>query len=133
MIFADALPKINQFLRPARLSQTTRALLVRLIAAFCHHPGRMSAEAAAQAVRSQTRHRAQLARFLARSRWSNNWAVLSDVAGLLLQHEANTKGDWLFLLDQTYVGQQGTQTQNTFRNGGRMSFSWHTKCKKFSW
>ena len=119
MIFADALPKINQFLRPARLPQATRELLVRLIAAFCYHPGRMSAEAAANSVRSQARHRAQIARFLARCRWSNNWAVLSDVAGLLLQHEARTQGDWLFLLDQTYVGQQGTKAQNTFSCGNR--------------
>lgn len=119
MIFADALPKIKTFLRPARLPAATAALLVRLIAAFCHPGGRRSASAAAEAVRSQARHRAQLARFLARCRWSKDWAVLDAVAGLLLEQEAQAAGTWAFLLDQTYVGQQGQHTENTFSCGNR--------------
>jgi hypothetical protein len=114
MIFTTSLPKIKAFLRPAHLSATTVALLVRLLSAFCQHPGRMSADAAAKAVRSQTRHRAQIARFLARSHWSKDWSLLQDVAGLLLQQEQRTDGLWLFLLDQTYCGQQGQKTENTF-------------------
>jgi hypothetical protein len=114
MIFADALPKIKAFLRPARLSPTTTGLLVRLIAAFCGHPGRMSASAAASAIRSQARHRAAIVRFLARGRWSRNWAVLTQVADQVLQAETRRDGTWLFLLDQTYIGQQGQQTENTF-------------------
>jgi hypothetical protein len=119
VIFADALPGIKTFLRPARLPAATTGLLVRLVAAFLHHPGRMSATAAAQAVRAQARHRAQIARFLARCHWSRDWAVLSAVAGLLLAQEAPTGGLWAFLLDQTYVGQQGQKTENTFRCGNR--------------
>lgn len=114
MIFADTLPRIKTFLRPARLAAATQALLVRLIAAFLHHPGRMSASQAAAAIRSQARHRAQLARFLARCRWSKDWAVLTAVAGLLLAEEAGRGGTWAFLLDQTYVGQQGHKAENTF-------------------
>jgi Transposase DDE domain len=114
MIITAALPKIKSFLRPANLSAATLGLLVRLITAFCQHPGRMSADAAAKAVRSQTRHRAQIARFLARCHWSKNWAVLHDVADLLLQQEARHDGTWLFILDQTYCGQQGQKTENTF-------------------
>ena len=114
MIFADALPHIKTFLRPARLTATTTGLLVRLLAAFLHHPGRMSCSQAAAAVRSQARHRAQLARFLARLHWSRDWALLGEVAGLLLEQEARRDGTWLFLLDQTYVGQQGQKTENTF-------------------
>jgi hypothetical protein len=119
VIFAAALPRIKTFLRPARLPATTGALLVRLIAAFVHHPGRMSAAAAAQAVRSQARHRAQVARFLARCHWSKDWAVLASVADLLLRQEARRDGTWAFLLDQTYVGQQGQKTENTFSCGNR--------------
>jgi hypothetical protein len=119
VIFADALPKIKTFLRPAALPLATVDLLIRLIAAFCYHPGRMSAAQAAQAVRSQARHRAQSARFLARCHWSKNWAVLGAVAGLLLEQEATATGPWLFLLDQTYVGQQGQKTQNTSHCGNR--------------
>ena len=88
MIFTTSLPKIKAFLRSAALPATTAALLVRLIAAFCQHPGRMSADAAAKAVRSQKRHRAQIARFLARCHWSKDWSVLSAVADLLLRREA---------------------------------------------
>src|SRR5439155_11385920 len=76
MIFADALPKIKTFLRPANLPLSTATLLIRLLAAFLGHPGRRSASAAAQAARSQARHRAQLTRFLARCRWSKDWTVL---------------------------------------------------------
>jgi len=119
MIFANALPQIKTFLRPARLSSTTTTLLVRLIAAFLGHHGRMSATAAASAVRAEARHRAQLTRFLARCRWSRDWTVLRSCASLLLQHETATTGTWVFLLDQTYVGQQGRLTENTFSCGNR--------------
>jgi Transposase DDE domain len=114
MIFTTSLPKIKSFLRPAQLTTSTVALLVRLITAFCQHPGRMSADAAANAVRSHRRHRAQVARFLARSHWSKDWSLLRAVADLLLQQEARRDGTWLFLLDQTYCGQQGHKTENTF-------------------
>jgi hypothetical protein len=114
MIFADALPRIKTFLRPARLSTATTALLVRLVAAFLCHRGRLSASQAAATIRSQARHRAQLTRFLARCHWSKDWAVLTAVADLLLRQEARKAGTWTFILDQTYVGQQGAKTENTF-------------------
>jgi hypothetical protein len=119
MIFTSSLPKIKTFLRPAQLSAATLALLVRLITAFCQHHGRLSAEAAAKALRAQRRHRAQIARFLARAHWSKDWALLNDVAGLLLQQEARSDGTWVFILDQTYCGQQGQHTENTFSCGNR--------------
>jgi hypothetical protein len=114
MIFAEALPRIKTFLRPARLSNATTALLVRLVAAFLCHRGRLSASQAAGTIRSQARHRAQLTRFLARCHWSKDWAVLTAVADLLLRQEARQAGTWTFILDQTYVGQQGAKTENTF-------------------
>jgi hypothetical protein len=114
VIFADALPKFKTFLGPARLSVATAALLVRLVAAFVCHRGRLSASQAAGAIRSQARHRAQLTRFLARCHWSRDWAVLAAVADLLLQQEARRAGTWAFILDQTYVGQQGQKAENTF-------------------
>src|SRR5438046_2892278 len=114
VIFADALPQIKTFLRPAQLGAATAGLLVRLVAAFVCHRGRLSASQAAGAIRSQARHRAQLARFLARCHWSKDWAVLAAVADLLLRQEARYAGTWVFILDQTYVGQQGAKTENTF-------------------
>src|SRR5262245_46639655 len=114
MIFTDALPKIKAFLRPAGLSQASAGLVVRLVTAFCGHAGRMSCASAAAAVRSQARHRAQLARFLARSHWSKDWSLLGALAGLLLELEGQRTGTWFFLVDQTYVGQHGQRTENTF-------------------
>src|SRR5262249_32689331 len=114
VIFADALPRIKTFLRPARLSAATAALLIRLVAAFVCHRGRLSASQAAGAIRSQARHRAQLTRFLARLHWSRDRAVLAAVADLLLRQEARRAGTWAFVVDQTYVGQQGAKTENTF-------------------
>ncbi len=117
MIFADALPRIKTFLRPARLTATTAALLTRLVAAFLYHPGRMSCAQAAEAIRAEARHRAQLARFLARCHWSKDWAVLTACADLLLRQEAQPGGRWLFVLDQTLCSHQGQKTENTFSCG----------------
>jgi hypothetical protein len=90
---------------------------VRFIAASLSQTGRMSCSQAAAAVRTQARHRAQVARFLARDRWAKDWAVLVACADLLLAQEAQRGGTWLFLLDQTHVGQQGRKTENTFSRG----------------
>jgi hypothetical protein len=119
VIFADTLPQIKTFLRPAALTASSCTLLIRVILAFLHHPRRMSATQAASAIRSQARHRAQVARFLARLHWSRDWAVLNAVAGLLLEAEARRQGTWLLILDQTYCGQQGQKTENTFSCGNR--------------
>jgi hypothetical protein len=117
MIMTDALPGIKRFFRHAALSPLAFTMLIRFAAAFIHHGGRMSASQAAGAIRSQARHRAALIRFLADSHWSQNWAVLAEVAELLLGAEARRQGTWVFILDPTYCGQPGTQTENTFSRG----------------
>jgi len=114
MIFANSLPKIKEFLRPARLISSTQGLLVRLISAFLYHPGDMSASCAAASIRTVARHRAAMVRFLARLNWSRDWATLTAVAELLLRMEIARGGTWYFLVDQTYIGQQGQHTENTF-------------------
>lgn len=101
MISPDALRLIKTFLRPAHLAPSTTALLVRLLAAFLGHRGRLSASQAASAVASEACHRAQWVRFLARCRWSQDGAVRTAVADLLLRQEARRAGTWAFLLDQT--------------------------------
>jgi DDE family transposase len=114
LILSDPLPHGKRFFRPTALQGVALALLLRLVAAFIHHQGRMSASQAAALLRCQARHRAALLRFLAQCRWSKDWAVLTQVADLLLQAEARRDGTWVFLRDQTYVGQQGQKTENTF-------------------
>lgn len=114
MIMDDALPGIKSFFRAASLKPTTLGMLIRLVAAFTCHLGRMSAAQAAGAVRSEARHRAALVRFLAQVRWSRDWTVLTQVAHLLLATEAKQQGTWVFIVDQTYCGQHGQKTENTF-------------------
>lgn len=114
MIMDDALPGIKAFFKATPLKPNAVLMLIRLVVAFTCHLGRMSAAQAAGSIRSQARHRAALVRFLAQVRWSRDWAVLTQVAGLLLQAERRRQGPWVFIVDQTYCGQQGQQTENTF-------------------
>jgi Transposase DDE domain len=114
VIMDDALPGIKSFFKATTLKPNAVAMLTRLVAAFTCHVGRMSAAQAAGSIRTQTRHRAALVRFLAQVRWSRDWAVLSQVADLLLQAETKRQGTWVFIVDQTYCGQQGQTTENTF-------------------
>jgi Transposase DDE domain len=114
VIMDDALPGIKSFLQPTTLKPKAVAMVIRLVAAFTGHIGRMSAAQAAGAIRSQARHRAAVVRFLGQMRWSRNWAVLTEVADLLLQAESQQPGTWVFIVDQTYCGQQGQKTENTF-------------------
>jgi hypothetical protein len=117
MIMTDALPGIKRFFKSAALAPVALAMLIRFAAAFLRHDGRMSASQAAGAIRSQARHRAALVRFLADASWAKDWAVLTAVAGLLLRLEAQRRGTWALVLDQTLCGQQGTKTENTFSRG----------------
>jgi hypothetical protein len=114
VIMDDALPGIKMFFKATTLKPSAVGMLIRLVAAFTGHLGRMSAAQASGSIRSQARHRAAMVRFLAQVKWSCNWAVLTQVADLLLQAEAKRKGTWVFIVDQTYCGQQGQQAENTF-------------------
>jgi hypothetical protein len=114
MIMDDALPGIKSFFQATTLKPKAVGMLIRLVAAFTCHIGRMSAAQAAGSIRSQARHRAAVARFLGQLRWSRDWAVLTQVADLLLRAESQRPGTWIFIVDQTFCGQQGQQTENTF-------------------
>jgi Transposase DDE domain len=114
VIMDDALPGIKAFFKATTLKPNAIGMLIRLVAAFTCHLGRMSAAQAAGSIRSQARHRAALVRFLGQLKWSRDWAVLTQVAHLLLQAESQRQGIWVFIVDQTYCGQQGQLTENTF-------------------
>jgi Transposase DDE domain len=117
MIIPTALPGLKRFLTSAKVAPLTLAMLIRLAAAFIRHDGRMSASQAAAAVRTEARHRAAIIRFLADTGWSKNWAVLTEVAGLIMRWETHHSGTWVFILDQTFCSQQGNKTENTFSRG----------------
>lgn len=114
MMMQDALPGIKRFLAKVALSHHVQGFLIRLVAAFIVHVGRMSATQAAGAIRTQARHRASVIRFLAKLGWSDDWSVLAQLAEMVLQAEQRRGGTWVFIVDQTYCGQQGERTENTF-------------------
>jgi hypothetical protein len=119
MMMQDALPGIKRFLKPVKIEPWIKGYIVCFVAGFVAHLGRMSASQAAQAVRTQARHRANVVRFLAKQGWSGDWCVLEQLAQLVLQAEAARGGTWTLILDQTLVGQQGQKTENTFSTGNR--------------
>jgi hypothetical protein len=114
MIMQDALVGIKTFLKAASLPALVRDYVIRLVAAFVVHLGRMSASQMAESIKTDSRHRAQVTRFLARLNWSADWTQCLWTATLLLEQERKRGGRWLFIVDQTYCGQQGQKTENTF-------------------
>ena len=117
MIVRDALPGIKRFFKPARLSQRTLGLVVRFVAAFGLHFGRMSVVQAAQAIRCEPRHRAQLCRFLTRKSLRKRH-LLATLHAQVLALESTT-GRFVFLVDQTLCSQPGDKTENTYSTGNR--------------
>lgn len=119
VLMQDALPAVKRFLKAAGLGERAEAFVIRLMIAFVMHLGRMSAAQAAGAIRTDPRHRAQVARFLAECRWSRDFCVLMELADLVLAYEQSRRGRWLLILDQTYCTQQGGKIENTFTHGTR--------------
>jgi hypothetical protein len=119
MILQDALPGIKRFVKAAVLKEWDQGLMLSVMTAFVTHIGRMSASQAAGAIRTRSRHRGTVTRFLARLNWSDDWSVLRQFADLLLQGEDRRGGIWIFIVDQTLCGHQGDKTQNTFSTGNR--------------
>lgn len=112
MIFANSLPDAQAFFAAAKLPASTVGLLSRFVVA-CLSTLR-SASQAADAIRTEPRHRAQLVRFLARQGWSQDWLTLERLAGVVLDACRNEAGDWLFILDQTTHTTVGRHAQNTY-------------------
>ncbi len=117
MIFADSLPFAKPFFGVLKLPASSIGLLTRLVVACI--AGLHSASAAASAIRIDPRHRAQMVRFLARQRWSANWATLEALADLLLRACYSEVGTWVLILDQTYNSTQGLNVENTFSRANK--------------
>src|SRR5215471_13267170 len=111
-ILADALPGSKSFVAALGLPARSRGGVLRWLAVFVGHLGKMTATAVAQDVRTQPRHRAQSNRLLGRRFWQRV-DVLGAAHRLLLALEG-CFGTFIFIVDQTYCGQQGQQIDNTF-------------------
>jgi hypothetical protein len=113
MILPESLPVIKTFCRRVA-SLTSVVILSRWIAGFIEHVGRMSACEAAGSIRTAACHRANVIRYLARLGASRAWRLLEQLAESLLQMETRRSGCWVLIVDQTYNGQSGVKTENTF-------------------
>jgi hypothetical protein len=111
-MFHFALPKSKWFL--PRWNPLALDMLLRIVAAFVLHRGKMTASQAAGVVGIAARHRANVGRFLERRKSLHDGVLLNHTARRILKREWKRKGCWVLALDQTYVGHQGEQTENTF-------------------
>jgi hypothetical protein len=88
-----------------------------MVLGFILHRGRMSCSQAAGSVASETVHRGELTRFLARPRWQKH-DFNAPLWQALLRLESQ-RGKFVFLLDATLVSQAGKKTQNSYSTGQR--------------
>jgi hypothetical protein len=117
IIVSESASALKGFLALSGLEMFARTMILRVVLAFIMHRGRMSCSQAAGSVASESIHRGQLTRFMARPRWqkANHNAKLREA---LLRRESK-RGEFLFLVDATLVSQAGKKTKNTFSTGNR--------------
>ena len=117
IIVTHSAAALKRFLADTGLNDLAQSMLMRVVLAFILHRGRMSCSQAAGAIASESIHRGELTRFLARPRWQKT-DFNSPLRQALLKRECK-RGKFLFLLDATLVSQAGQKTQNTFSTGNR--------------
>jgi hypothetical protein len=117
IIVTESAPALKGFLAKTRLGDLARAMVMRMVLTFILHRGRMSCSQAAGSIASESIHRGQLTRFLARPRWQQI-DFNAPLREALLQTEAG-KGPFLFIVDATLATQAGLKTQNTYSTGNR--------------
>jgi DDE family transposase len=117
VMVVNSLPGLKRWVNPIGLRHATALLVNRIIIAFLLHAGRMSCLQAAGAVRCETRHRAQISRFLARRFW-RKFNIVQVLQHVLLER-ASRSGTFVFIIDATMVSQSGKKTENTYSTGNR--------------
>jgi hypothetical protein len=117
VILQDALEGLKGLLRAVELSDRARTAVIRCVAAFVLHAGRMSASQAAGAIRTEQCHRAQIGRFLKRAWWQKR-GLLKHLQYTVLAMESRS-GSFMLIVDSTFCSQQGRLTENTFSTGNR--------------
>ena len=117
VMVADSVPGLKKLLSMTGLKDTAKLLVIRVVVSFLLHVGRMSCLRAAGAVRCETRHRAQISRFLARPRWRQ--LDLNAILRQALLDGEPGDGLFVFILDATLVSQAGEKTENTYSTGNR--------------
>jgi hypothetical protein len=113
----QAVPELKRFLQTLGLKDRVQAMVVRLMAAFVLHVGRMSAVQAAGTIQTDPCHRAQVCRSLGRRFWTKFNPLQVLRASLLAMEKKG--GRYVFIVDQTLRGQQGKKAENTYSTGNR--------------
>ena len=117
IIVTDSAASLKAFIAKTSRSELAQAMVLRMALAFIMHRGRMSCSQAAGCVASETFHRGQVTRFLARPRWQRG-GFTAPLREALLQLEA-AMGRFFFIIDGTLSSQSGRKTQNTHSTGNR--------------
>lgn len=117
VIVSESAAALKGFLAKSGLGELARAMLLRTALAFMLHRGRMSCSQAAGSVASETIHRGELTRFLARPRWQKH-DFNGPLRAALLAKESK-RGKFVLLIDATSVSQAGQKTENTHSTGNR--------------
>jgi hypothetical protein len=117
IIVSDSARSLKRFVAHTMLSQVAQAMVLKMMLAFMQHRGRMSCSQAAGSVASESIHRGQLTRFLARPRWQRQ--DFNDPLRKRLLMLESGRGEFVFILDATLVSQAGQKTQNTYSTGNR--------------
>ena len=72
IIVSESAASLKVFLGNTGLNELARMMLLRVVLAFIMHRGRMSCSAAAGSIASESIHRGELTRFMARPRWQKH-------------------------------------------------------------
>lgn len=117
IIVSESAAALKGFLGHTGLGSLAQAMVLRMILAFLLRRGRMSCSQAAGSIASDTVHRGELTRFLARPRWKKH-DFNGPLRAALLNLESK-RGKFLFLIDATLTSQAGRKTENTYSTGNR--------------
>ena len=117
VIVSESVRSLKGFIAKTGLKSLAQVMVLRLVLAFIGHRGRMTCSAAAGSIASESIHRGQLTRFLARPRWQKTDFNVPLRAALLAYE--STQGRFIFIVDATLVSQAGAKTQNTYSTGNR--------------
>lgn len=117
IMVSESAAALKGFLAKSFLGELAAAMVLRMVLAFILHRGRMSCSQAAGSVASDSIHRGELTRFLARPRWQQH--DFNAPLRLALLKLESRRGRFLFLIDATLVSQSGQKTKNTFSTGNR--------------
>jgi hypothetical protein len=117
IIVTESAASLKTFIAKTSLHNLAQAFVLRVALTFIMRHGRMSCSQAVGCIASETFHRGQLTRFLARPRWQRD-DFNASLRLALLQMEAS-KGRFFFIIDATLTSQSGRKTQNTHSTGNR--------------